>query len=341
MPEFANPSFLWSLLAIPVLVWCLLRRKRPALAYPNVGFLNGLPAGRSRIARWGGIAMRAGGLLLLIVAVAGPRWPDRRTRLATEGIAIAMVADVSGSMAEQDFPWRDQRISRLDAMKRAFVLFIQGGEGPEGEKLEGRPGDQVSLVTFATRPETTCPLTLSHGVLLRMLDAEQARGLPTESQTNIGDAIAWALRRLESAGSGRKIMVLLSDGEHNVPPPALTPRQAAQLAANLHVVIHAIDAGGDPNEATPEEQTRALSGREAGERTLQAVARITGGRYFRAHDSRSLLAVCQEIDRLERQPIQSFRYRRYHEGYPWFGLAALLLLTGVLGLEMTLWQRVP
>jgi Ca-activated chloride channel family protein len=276
------------------------------------------------------------------VAWAGPRWPDLRTRIATEGIAIAMVVDVSGSMAEPDFVWKDEHITRLEAVKRAFTLFVDGGQGLDDETLEGRPDDLIALVTFATRPESACPLTLSHSALLRILAKEEARTVPTESQTNIGDAIAWGLKRLESADSRRRVMVLLTDGEHNVPSPALKPRQAAQIAAQLRVPIYAIDAGGQSgSEASSREVHTGSEDRLNAERILQAVAKITGGQYFRAHDSQTLLAVCRDIDRLERQPIQSFQYRRYYEGYMWFGLAALVLLLGVQALDMTLWQRVP
>ncbi len=343
MPDFANPVFLLLALAVPPLVWLWLRCRRSALRYPDTSFLSNLPYGRSRIARWGGAAMRAAALLALILALAGPRWPDLRTRVSTEGIAIAMLVDVSGSMAELDFDWKDERISRLEAVKRVFRLFVTGGEGPDGEHLEGRPDDQIALVTFSTRPESPCPLTLSHSVLLRMLDEEQPRSLPTESQTNIGDAIVWGLHRLESAASRRKVVVLLSDGEHNVPPPAWKPRQAAQLAANLHVPIYAIDAGGEAKAIDREAEAgqKSFEERLNGERTLKAVAQISAGRYFRAYDSKSLLAVYQEIDRLERQDIESFQYRRYYQAYPWFGLASLVLLAAVHALEMTVWLRVP
>ena len=342
MPTFAHPVFLLSLLSVPLLVWSWLRRHRGALRFPDAATLAALPAGRSRIARWGGALMRAAGLTILVLAVAGPRWPDEGTRLDTEGIAIAMVVDVSGSMAEPDFEWGDQRVTRLEAVKRAFALFVDGGQGPKDIQLEGRRADLIDLVAFATRPETVCPLTLSHAVLLQMLNAEQPRSLPTEAQTNIGDAVAWALHTLESAGARRKVMLLLSDGEHNVPPPALKPRQAAQLAANLHVPIYAIDAGGDApvRESGPEPRTETED-RAQGMRTLQAVAKISGGHYFRAQDSAALLAACREIDRLERREIKSFQYRRYYEGYPWFGLAALVFFVSVLTLELTVWRRVP
>lgn len=342
MLTFTQPWFCLLAPLVALLVWCWLRQRRGALRYPYLRLIEGLPLGRSRLVRWGGAGLRAAALLLLILALAGPRWPDLRTRIAAEGIAIGMLVDVSGSMAERDVDWADERLSRLEAVKRAFRLFVSGGEGPGGQRLEGRPNDLVGLVTFAARPETPCPLTLSHSVLLQMLEAEQPRSIPTESQTNIGDAVAWGLHGVQSAAARRKVLILLSDGEHNVPPPALKPRQAAQLAANLRVPIYAIATGSEArSQEAPEGDRPAGSDRAAGEKTLQAVARLTGGRYFRAHDTVTLLAVCREIDRLERQEIPSFQYRRYHEAYSWLGLAALGLVVIVHLLEMTLWQRVP
>jgi Ca-activated chloride channel family protein len=350
MVEFANPLLLLLLLAVPFLVWWWLHVPRGALRYSALAALAVLPAGRGRIALWGGSGLRGAGLSLLVIASAGPRWPDAHSRIETEGIAIQMLMDVSGSMAELDFDWDGKPISRLEAVKKVFRLFVAGGEGPDGQALEGRSGDLIGLITFATWPESACPLTLSHGVLLSYLNPEkpwsiQTRTLPDESRTNIGDAIAWGLHRLEKAQTSRKVLVLLSDGEHNVPPPALKPRQAAQLAANLRVPVYTIDAGGETNVeegigTTPPTQTAAEI-RADGVKTLQTVAQITGGRYFRARDTETLLAVCREIDRLERKNIQSFIYQRYYEAYPWVGLAAFCCWITVVVLEATVWRKLP
>src|SRR5437016_771861 len=99
MPEFAHPAFLFGCLAVPLLVWWRLRPPRLALRYPDTRLLTGLPPGRGRVARWGGAILRGLVVLLLAVALAGPRWPDLRTRLEAQGIAIVLVVDVSGSMA--------------------------------------------------------------------------------------------------------------------------------------------------------------------------------------------------------------------------------------------------
>ena len=343
MPEFAHPLLLLLLFLVPLVIVCWLRLRRGALRYPSTQVFIKLPPGRSRSARWVGAGSRGLGLVAIVLALAGPRWPILRTRIPTEGIAVAMAVDVSGSMAENDFDWNGRRVTRLDAVKEVFRLFVEGGLGPGGETFDGRKNDLLALVTFATRPETACPLTLSRSVVLKLLEAEQPRKLPTESQTNIGDAVAWALLRLDSAGARRKVIVLLTDGEHNVSGPALKPRQAAQLAARMQVPIYAINAGGESGEpeADPEGVNKSAADRATAEQVLQTVARLSGGKYFRAQDTKALLAVCQEIDRLERREIQSFQYRRYHEGYHWFALAGFAFLVGIAVLEMTVWQRVP
>lgn len=340
LPDLVNPLALLLLLGVPPLVWWWLRPGRAALRYPDTRPLDAMPCGRSLMARRGGAALRAAGLSFIILALAGPRWPDAGSRIPTEGIAIAMVVDVSGSMAETDFDWKGERISRLDAAKRAFRLFIEGGAGPDGEQLKGRANDLISLVAFGTRPESICPLTLNHEVLLHLLNDQQPRGA-LEGQTNIGDAITWALIRLRSAGSWRKIIVLLTDGEHNVPPPALKPRQAAQLAGNLGIPIYVIDAGSDePGTAEAGARETSAVDRLNAKKTLQDVAKMTGGLAFEARDGKALVNACKRIDELEKQRTLSFQYRRYVDLYPWLGMASLVCWVLVIGLEATFWRKV-
>lgn len=348
MFHFTRPWFLLLALAVPLVVWLWARRRQATLRFSDMGIVTGLPEGRRVWARRGGAILRALGLLLIVIALAGPSFADWRTRVPTEGIAIEVVLDVSGSMGAKDFQWEKESLSRLEAAKRALHLLVAGGDGPGGVHLDGRPSDLVGVVTFATWPESICPLTLSHTVLLRMLDGEQPRSVPGESETNISDAIALALHRLESAPTKRKVVVLISDGEHNVfrPQSEWTPRQAAQIAANLNIPIYTIDAGSeagsdDTGGERPVDPKQRAKTRASAERTLRAVADITSGRYFQARDTAGLLAVCQDIDRLERQAIQSFQYRRYYEGFPWLGLGAFVVLLTLQLLEMTFWQRMP
>ncbi|HMF10813.1 MAG TPA: BatA domain-containing protein, partial [Gemmataceae bacterium] len=142
MLRFANPVFLTLLLVVPPLVWRWLRRRRSALRYPDTGWLSGLPAGRSLWAARCGAALRGAALACLVVALAGPRWPDRGSRIPTEGIAIQMVVDASPSMGERDFDWSGLPLTRLEAAQKAFRLFVAGNSditGNDEPRFEGRP----------------------------------------------------------------------------------------------------------------------------------------------------------------------------------------------------------
>ncbi|MBX9584198.1 MAG: VWA domain-containing protein [Gemmataceae bacterium] len=346
MPGFADPAFLWLLPLAPALAWWWAVRRRPALRYPSLDLVAGLPGGRGRRAKWGGAVLRGLALAALIVAAAGPRTPDLRTRLPAEGVAIVLVLDISGSMAERDVLWSagppPEVVSRLAAAKRAFRLFVAGGTAPDGTQLEPRPADPIGLVTFAVLPQTVCPPTLNHSVLLKLAD-EQEPVSDLRAGTNLGDAIAEGVLRLDQGGGNRKkVLVVLSDGEHNVSKQGgadpLAPVRAAALAAALGIKVYTIDAGGRPAGDAGDDAVRQ---REAGRETLRAVAATTGGRAFEATGGADLLAAYREIAELEKAPTVSFQYRRYHEYYPWAAAAAAgLLLAGHL-LDRTRWRVVP
>lgn len=341
--SFASPAVLLLLPLAPLVVAWWLRRRKPAFRYSDLSLVDGLPRGRAGVARWASALLRGGVVLCVVLALAGPRFPDRSTRLPTEGVAMVFACDVSGSMAEKDFAWTpgDPPTSRLDAAKRAFDLFVAGGPSPDGTPFDGRPGDQIGLVVFAAWPHTECPLTLNHTVLLSVLAAQTPREGGLDAGTNIGDAVAEGLIRLKSAGDRRRVLILLSDGEHNAtggPEGPFTPVQAAQLAANLGVPVYTIECGGDPKADATDDQRQQ---REDGRRVLTDVAKLTGGKSFVANSGRDLRVVYEEIDRLERRPIVGFIYRRYFELFPALTAAAVAGLVLLALLERVVWRRVP
>lgn len=342
--SFAAPQFLLLLPLAPLVAWWWLRRRLPALRYADLSLVDGLPRGRAAAARRLSAGLRGTIVLGVVLALAGPRLPDESTRLPTEGIAILFACDVSGSMAERDFVWAagEKPGSRLEAAKRAFALFVDGGEAPDGARFEGRRGDQIGLVTFAAWPHTECPLTLNHAVLLSVLHAQTPKEGGLDAGTNVGDAIAEGLIRLKAAGDRRRVLILLSDGEHNAtadgPDSPYTPLQAAQLAANLKVPVYTIDCGGDPKPDAADEDRKQ---REEGRAVLRRVADLTNGRSFVANSGTDLREIYEQIDRLERKPIVSFTYRRYHELFPWLTTAAGATLVLLVVLETIVWRRVP
>lgn len=345
-PEFEEPGWLLLLPLVPLLVLWWGLRQGAALRFSDTRGLRAINSRRSAIARWCAILGRVLVLMALLVAMAGPRWPDPGNRLPTEGIAILLVVDFSGSMNEVDFPWRDKPITRWKAMQQGFRLFMAGGKGPQGETLPGRPNDLFGLVVFAEHPRTACPLTLSHETLLQLLDREAPGKGGNDPATNIGDAIAWGVHRLNASPMKQKVMVLVTDGEHNVDsPPALAPRQAAQLAGHFGIPVYILDAGPELVAPGVPNDQQASKNRQDARLVMQEVAKITGGRYYAATDGKGLMEAYgklnEELDRRDPEQIETYRYRHYLEGFPWFAGVGFMLLALLLSLEMTIWRRFP
>ncbi len=326
---FYQPYLLLLLLLVPLVAWFLLRQRRAATRFPSASLFSKVSRGRGTVINMVTILFKLVALTLLVIALAGPRWPDPGTRIPTEGISISIVLDLSESMRRDDFVWDGESIRRLDAAKKVFRMFVEGKEG----KFSGRENDLISLVVFGEVPDIVCPLTLNHGVVTKILEAQEPRVV---SRTNIGDAMGYALKSLETAPTKRKIMVLLTDGEHNV-KEAATPRQAAQLVGNRKIPIYVIDAGKEE----PGEDDEPKVARARAVQSLTDVAQMTGGKYFEAADSDSLIEVSQEIDKIEDDKIESFVYRRYYEAYVWFALGSFVLFFNVILVEATFWRRVP
>lgn len=350
--SFTNPHFLWLTPLALVVAWWWGRRSRPALRFSDLSRFGAHRGRRASLARWGAPTLRGLACLCLVVACAGPRRPNTREPLPAEGIAIVMALDVSGSMAAEDVIWNpgSPPVSRLEAARRALKLFLAGGDAPDGTKFEPRPGDSVGLVVFAAVPETVCPATLNHTVLFKVADGLKPKE-GVDAGTNIGDSLAEAVIRLDATENPKKarVLILLSDGEHNVFKEdvrdakrpgidrTLKPREAAQLAANLNVRVYTIDAGGEPPPGAPPE---LVAQRLAGRQALKDVADMTGGKSFHATSGAELLAAYKEISLLEKGPEVAPIFRRYFEDYKWFAGAALVLILAAHVLDRTLWRAV-
>lgn len=348
--SFTNPEFLWLLPLAPLVAWWCLRKPRPAMRFSDTSAF-AYRGRRAAVAEWGGPLLRGLACLFLILGCADPRRPDLQTRLPAEGVAVMLVIDVSGSMDTPDVVWEPNvpPVPRLEAARRAVKLFVRGGDAPDGTRFEPRPGDAFGVVSFAAVPQVECPLTLNHSVVLEAVDGLKPRSL-IDAGTNIGDALAEAIDRIDSVKTKRKkILILLSDGEHNVfredtqgaKQPGIDrtmrPREAAQMAASLDVKVYTIDTGGAANPADPPDIART---REEGLETLRQVATMTGGQSYTATSGKELLEAYGKIGELEKAIDAAPIYRRYYEYYAWCAAAALVLLLAAHTLERTLWRVV-
>jgi Ca-activated chloride channel family protein len=77
------------------------------------------------------------------------------------------------------------------------------------------------------------------------------------------------------------------------------------------------------------------------EKTLQSIASLTGGAFYRATDTDSLKEIYEQINRLEKTAQVAHRFEHYDELYRWALFPAVALLGLGFGLEHTRFRRLP
>ena len=296
------------------------------MRYPAVERL--LRADRRRTGRWRHLpfGLRLCALALLAIAFARPQAGVTAENVATDGIDVVLVLDLSSSMLAEDL-----EPNRIGAARQVAADFVRG-----------RRNDRIGLVVFAGEAFTQAPLTLDHRVVTTLIE-ELEVGV-VEDGTAIGMGLATAVKRLADSRAESKVIVLLTDGRNN--RGAVDPATAARMARALGVRIYAVGAGARGIARVPVDDP--LFGRryasmqvDVDDETLEEMASLTGGRYFRATDRESLERVYEEIDALETTAIEMTSFTRYGELFhlPLGAGLGILLLELVLG--RTVLRRLP
>ena len=248
-----------------------------------------------------------------------PQWVGDVMSIPVSGRDLMLAVDLSGSMQEEDFVLKGERVDRLTATKSVA-----------GDFIERRVGDRIGLILFGERAYLQVPFTFDRKTVKTLL-YEAEIGLAGKA-TAIGDAIGLAVKRLRERDESNRVLVLLTDGANTT--GTVAPKEAAQLAAAEGLKIYTIGVGAD------EMLVRDLFGMrkvnpsaELDEETLKTIAGITGGRYFRARDTRELEEIYRLLDKLEpvAEEARPFRPRKALYYWPLAGavfIAALLLPAG-------------
>lgn len=315
MFQLATP---WALilLPLPLLFWYLLPRAKVqlpiALKVPFFDAMVGIiDQKKQTISTRSLLFIPALIWILLVFALAGPRWIGEPLPVTREGYNIMMALDLSGSMEINDMLLHGRPTSRLSVVKRAAAQFV-----------EDRKGDRIGLILFGTRAYLQTPLTYDrHSVLMRIDDA--TAGLAGKT-TSIGDAVGLAVKRLQDVPKSGRIIILLTDGANN--SGVLAPLKAAELAKADGIKIYTIGLG---SEADPRALSNDLfipnASADLDEETLKKMAEMTDGRYFRATDTETLHSIYKTINQLETASEEQATIRPQKEYYPWIVGMALLL----------------
>jgi Ca-activated chloride channel family protein len=320
VPEFAWPEFAWPWVALLLpLPWLLRRWLRPmppgqALHLPHPGValaaIERRP-GRSAAHWWLGLAW-----LCLVIAATRPQWVGPPQAQHRSGRAMLLAIDLSGSMRTEDMQLAGQDVSRFGAV-----------EAIAGDFITRRAGDELGLVLFGSRAFLVTPLTYDLDAVRAQLKGA-AVGL-AGTETAIGDAIAVAVKRLAGLPQQARVLVLLTDGVNNA--GSISPEQAAAAAKAAGVRVYTIGVGATQMRVPDFFGMRMVNpSADLDEAMLTRIANQTGGRFFRATDTRALAEAYRTIDALEPMPQHGPVLRPRHELFRWPLGAALLLFVLVL-----------
>ncbi len=261
--------------------------------------------------------------ICLVLAASRPQWLGDRVEIPISGRDLLMAVDLSSSMQMDDFEINGKRVDRLTATKYVASEFIKR-----------REGDRLGLILFGRQAYLQTPLTFDLVTVETFLQ-ESAIDLAGK-ETAIGDAIGLAIKRLQDKSQESRVLILLTDGANTA--GEVQPIKAAELAAEVGLKIYTIGIGADEMLRRSFFGTRRVNpSADLDEEALTAIAQKTGGRYFRARNTKELEDIYTLLDKLEPLEQEAKSFRPVTALYYWplglaivlAGLVSILRLNGV------------
>ncbi len=329
---FRDPLILLLIVVIlPPLLYFYFRRGTNQVLFPSIETVKRLKPSFFQRYRYVVIVLRSTAIVLLVIALARPQYGNEQTKVTTEGIDIVLAVDISGSMLAEDFEIGGSRYNRLYITKQVVKDFI-----------EKRINDRIGLVVFAGRAYTQCPMTLDYEMLLQLLEKVNIGMI--EDGTAIGSAIGSSVDRLKDTKAKSKVIILLTDGRNNA--GEIDPFTAAEIAKTFGIKIYTIGAGTKGLAPFPAvdlfgNKVMRQVKIDIDDDSLQEIAKITDGQYYRATDTKSLREIYNQIDKLEKTESEVTQYTEYGELFHYFLLPAFGLLLCELGLTKTRLRKIP
>ena len=161
-------------------------------------------------------------------------------------------------------------------------------------------------------------------------------GIIPDPGTAIGTAIEKALDAFVKQERKHKVLLLLTDGEDHVSDPIA----AAKKAAEEGVRIYPIGLGTRKGEPIPlrvsfgnvEEYKRDRKGEvvmtKLDEATLQKIALLTNGKYYRSTMGEAELdKIYEDILKMEKKEFSAKEFTQYEDRFQYFLIFAIVLLS--------------
>ena len=325
--SFVNSELL-ILLIIPIiiLIWNHIKKSKikSSIEFSNTESLQSLTSVKTKLKNIP-YYLKLVAFSLLVIAIARPQSSTKWEESTTEGIDIIISMDISGSMLAEDL-----KPNRLESSKNVAMSFISK-----------RINDRIGLTIFSGESFTQCPLTTDHNVLINLF--KDVKSGMIEDGTAIGMGLANAVNRLKESNAISKVVILLTDGVNN--SGTIAPLTAVEIAKKFGIRVYTIGIGSEGYAPYPFQTPFGIQYQDVevkiDEKTLQDIATITDGKYFRAKNNSTLKKIYEDIDLLEKSKIETIEFNNKSEEFLPFGIASLCFLIVAFLLNITYLKRIP
>ena len=330
--------FLLLLFILPLIYLLFFKKKQREgfIYHSNTELLKKLIKNKSKKFKYLPSLLRIISIILIIIAMAKPKFLGSKKNIEVKGIDIVFVLDISTSMAAADFLPKD----RLHVAKEVIKDFV-----------ESRKNDRIGLVVFNALSYVQAPLTLDHKiftVLLKAINMDEIRskvenGL-LEDGTAIGNALGTAINRLKDKDTKSKIIILLTDGSNN--KGNMTPEKAAELAKKTNIKIYPILVGKQGRVPYPaginifgNTQYNYVNN-SVNPRLLKKISQITDSKFYIAQNREELRRDLSDIiDHFEKSKFQEQNFDNLETSFAPFVILAFLLLLLEFLLRTTIYKK--
>ena len=316
--SFKDPHFLYILFAVLFFValyfYSNARRKKNIAQFGDVELLKALiPSSaelRSRITFW----LTTVALVLLVIAVARPRYGTKKETMLTKGVEVVVALDISNSMMAEDIT-----PSRLDKAKRLISRM-----------MTQTSGNKFALIVYAGDAFVQMPIT-DDQVSANMFLNQITPSLIKRQGTNVGEAIDLACRSFSDNEKIGKAIVVITDGENHEGGAEEAARRASELGIKVYVMGIGTAKGGRIPAGKSGEFLRDREGNivvtKLNEAMAQSIAAAGNGTYIRVDNTNSAQEFIEnELDTLTKDEVKTEVFTKFKEQYGAIALIAFLLL---------------
>jgi len=298
---FANPTILWALLLVPLtlifLEWAERSRKAAIQQLGDPSLIQRLSLSVNWAGRKWQTRLWLVALTLIILALARPQWGSEVQVVEQEGVQVMVALDVSNSMLAQDI--------KPDRLTRAKMEI--------SDLMNKLDGDEIGLTLFSGASFIQFPLTNDYDTARSFLESAGPDSI-SRPGTEMGAAIRTAMSGFDNNHNSQRVIVIVTDGENHQPDAIAEAQAAVQEGVLIYTIGFGSPEGEPIPEFAPDGSIAGYKTNEVGqtvlsrldEATLQEIAQIGHGKYFRAAaDGSELDALVNELNDLQAAQLDS------------------------------------